>query len=160
MRNPPPNPPMKVKAPLIAAMLLGVTAISNAFTLDFTGFEGQSIGNITIPVTGYGDVVVIKAAFPASTVNGSGDVPFNAGDKFIFVFTGATPTANSVIFNTLTSGSVTVTGEGTNVREVTFATFGTINGASFDAATVVPEPATTFLGVLGSTLLVVRRRRN
>jgi hypothetical protein len=150
---------MKVKAPLIAAMLLGVTAISNAFSLDFTGFEGQSIGNITIPVAGYGDVVVIKAGYPASTVDSGGEVSFNAGDKFIFVFTAATPTAGSVIFETLTAGSVTVTGEGTNSREITFASSGTINGLTFDAAAVVPEPTSAFLGILGSTLLVVRRRR-
>ena len=70
--SPPPHPPpMKMKIPLIAALVAGLPMASSAFTLDAVGYEGSelSLNPLSIFVPGYGIVIFEAAAGSTLVVN-------------------------------------------------------------------------------------------
>ena len=158
---------MKTKLPLIAALYCGLCSVGSAFTLDFSGLNiGDSLPQ-TIIVPIYGSVTftavngapTIQTFAPGATkaISFKGDesvkftfnnnIPLNVTNQYISVgagevFTFATTVDPKEFLLTLNPA-------GSNVNAG-------LQSVIFDQ---VPEPSSALLGVLGSSLLILRRRR-
>lgn len=157
---------------IILAALTALCVHAQAFTLDFTAYNGTNITSsspLTIFVPGYGNVIfstigsqvlsinnsyapgVTIAIQPSRTllVNFAGPFAPDNIDDVSFGFNGLSgiDNLNIVSLNAttvqLTMGS---TGNGAGLRDVTF--------------TAIPEPSTALLGVMGTLSLALRRRRS
>jgi hypothetical protein len=168
---------MKTKLPLIAAIYCGLSTFSSALTLDFTSVTlGTNVPpNLVINVPGYGDVtfsqlsgtttvnnffpIPIPGTLPSLSfdagdsinVNFGGTVPINVqfglvGEDLGEFFTISRPDAHNFLV-TLSGPAMFPAEAGASVYEVSF------NNVP------VPEPSSALLGVLGASLLVIRRRR-
>lgn len=170
---------MKMKLTLIAALFCGLSSAASAFTLDFIGDEGTTLPADTLVITilGYGDVrfeardasvLSVGNDFendgPGQTTSPS--LNFDTGESATITFLGLQPI--NVQFDTvgLNTGEFFVTSPGSTANEFIIA----LNGIAFQPGTSgaglfqvgfdqVPEPSSALLGLIGSSLLVLRRRR-
>jgi hypothetical protein len=165
---------MKTKAPLVAVLLCGLTAVSNAFTLDFVGYEGSTLppNPLVIPIPGYGDVVfeavpgsslVVNNAFQNDNGSAGPTLSFNSGEAVKITFAGLQPLDVDFEYSGVSVGEFFVaTQDAMNSKAFLLTLNGTQTGAaglqsiSWNA---VPEPTSALLGVLGGAVLVLRRRR-
>ena len=156
----------KLKLPLIAALYCGLSAIGSAFTLDFSGITAGTALPQTINVAGYGSVTFISlgspltiAAFNPGSVNA---VSFNAGDSIGIAFSGPVPFD---VTNQYVGAGVgeSFTFSATGSPNLFFLTLNNTPGASAGLQSIifsqVPEPSSMVLGLITSSLLVLRRRR-
>ncbi|MCP5536086.1 MAG: PEP-CTERM sorting domain-containing protein [Akkermansiaceae bacterium] len=175
---------MKLKTLIIAAISLGATALSQAFTLDFNALVSANVvalGDtvtsgtpLTVNVAGYGDVRFEVGGTDVvevgnSYANDSGTVKtsleMDPGDTVLVTFLG--PDALNVDFDIvgLTPGEevVQITQHAIRTFEFQVNTIGNpgSDGAGIAAIswTSVPEPSSAILGMLGAGALVLRRRR-
>lgn len=172
---------MKVKTLLIAAISLGASALSQAFTIDFNALEVpfgttvDSANSLTVNVAGYGDVLfevggtdVVQVGNTYSNDAGTtivNSLEMDAGDTVLVTFLG--PDALNVDFDIvgLTPGEEVVQITQHAIRTFEFQV-GTIGNPGSDGAgiaaiswTSVPEPSSALLSMLGVGALVLRRRR-
>lgn len=162
---------MKTKACVTIGFLLGLTAITNAFSLDFSGNVGVVLapGPLTISVPGYGNVQFDAQAGVAevdtSQLEGGVPVPslvFDSGDVVRVTFLGLAPQNVTSGVLGLNSGESFLFLDSSDPA-VFFYQFSGVAGADAGLQTVswgqVPEPSSALLGVLGTAVLAFRRRR-
>jgi len=158
---------MKTKLPLIAALYCGLSAVGSAFTLDFSGLTiGDSLPK-TINVPFYGDVTFTAVsgsptiqlfdpgAVKAISFNGGetvsitflGNIPLNVTNQYVGVGAGENFVFSATADPKQYLLSLNPVGQGVNAG---------LQSVIFDQ---VPEPSSALLGVLGTSLLVLRRRR-
>ena len=170
---------MKTTIPLIAAICCGLSSIGSAFTLDFTRnvFQNTADGPIFVDVPDYGlvrfdsdDTLVVDSRFENDSDGDttSPSLNFATGDSVQITFLAADPinvtfafvgrnvgenfdlglvTSPNVFSLALNDPAANPLESGAGLFEIGFATQS------------VPEPSTSLLGLIGGTLLVLRRRR-
>ncbi len=164
---------MKTKTPLVAAILCGLTAVSSAFTLDFVGYEGQSLppNPLTISVPGYGDVqfealggstLVVNSAHQNDNLSGAPSLNFDMGEAVRVTFLGLEPIDVDFDYVGVNAGEYFLAQEDIFTPQSFILTLnGSGNGAGLYAVSwnQVPEPSTALLGVLAGGAFLLRRRR-
>ncbi len=181
--EPPPN--MKTKLTLFAALYCGLSAVGSAFTLDFRNYStgvpiptGTTVQPaLVINVPGYGNVQFDAVGTSVLVVNGdyendspgnttSPSLNFDIGEAVKVTFLGAQPV--DVVWATvgLNTGEYFITQEGSTAKEFIVTLGGSNPNAANRGAGLyevgfqqVPEPSAALLGVLGASMLVLRRKR-
>ncbi len=170
---------MKTHALIIASLSLALCGVGSAFTL---GFESVALGTtvpgtLIINVSGYGDVqfdAVGAATFvigndyenDSPTQTTSPSLNFDSGEQVKVTFLGNDPTNVTFSFVGANAGEFFVTTAGANAKEF----FIQLNGTAFEPQNngaglyqigfqQVPEPSAALLGVIGASMMVLRRRR-
>ena len=169
---------MKTKLPLIAALYCGLCTVGSAFTLDFTSVPINTTipPTLTIIVPGYGSVdfdavvgslVVDNQYASAPPVTTSPSLNFDTNDSVKITFVGAQPADIDFAWVGLSIGEqFTVTPQASpNEFIVTLANIGAgpipakNSGAGLYQINFIPEPSSSLLGVIGASMLLIRRRR-
>ncbi|MDP3851140.1 MAG: hypothetical protein Q8Q59_11595 [Luteolibacter sp.] len=159
--------------PLLIALLLGASAVSPAFTLDFVGYEGveftQSPLSIYIPgygelvfETGLGSTLVVNSAYLNDNGFGAPALDFDQNEAVKITFAGLEPLNVDFDFVGVSSGESFVVQKDLFTPQAFLVTFqGGGDGAGLYAISwnAVPEPASATLGMIGAMMLVLRRRR-
>jgi len=125
------------RIPLLAFLLGAGCAVSDAFTLDFVGYEGGALPPVpaTMTVPGYGEVLL-------RAVDDTGLVVCSAWSNDPF------------------SDRKKITFQEKDAVQVKLKESGRDPGKSAEEEpTSVPEPAAMFLGLIGGILLLICRRR-
>ena len=158
---------MKTKLPLIAALYCGLCSVGSAFTLDFSGLTVGDTLPQTIIVPLYGSVTftavngapTIQAFEPGATKA----ISFKGDESVKFTFSGNIPLNVTNQYISAGAGETFTFSTTTNPKEYLLALSPTgpnvnagLQSVIFDQ---VPEPSSALLGVLGSSLLILRRRR-
>lgn len=165
---------MKNSIALAIACLCGSMAASNAFTLDFIGYEGTTLPDspLVINIPGYGDVsfaavpgtvAQVDNAYQNDDGSAAPSLSMDQGETIAVTFLGNQPLNVNFDFVGVGTGEYFVVQEDA-LNSQTFLV--TLNGVNADGAgiygiswTQVPEPSSALLGALGTALLVLRRRR-
>lgn len=164
---------MKTKLPLIAALCCGLSGIGSAFTLDFVGLVGTTLppNPLVIPIAGYGTVTFEAGANSALVINdaflndngfGAPSLSFNANEVVRVTFDNLQPLNVDFDFVGVSAGEAFTVQDDPFTPQAFLVTLqGAGDGAgifqiSFDQ---IPEPSSSLLGVLGATMLIIRRRR-
>lgn len=165
---------MKLTTLLVASAFVALTAQSNAFSFDFSGVPAGTTlpPDLTINVAGYGDVKISPvggSVLEVDTNFTSGGSPtksleFDSNDTIEVSFLGATVFDVDYDFIDLSTGEAIAVSGAPNTFQVTLLDIPsgnpTANGAGLVEVTfMVPEPASSMLGLLGTGLLFLRRRR-
>lgn len=164
---------MKTKIPLQAVLFCGLCSAASAFTLDFVGYDGQTLppNPLTIPITGYGDVtfeagtgssLVVNSAFLNDNGFGAPALAFSQNDQVRITFQGAPVTDVDFDFVGVSNGETFVVQTdlfSSNTFLVNLQGGGDGAGIFQISFNAVPEPSASLLGALGASLLVIRRRR-
>ncbi|MFD2257763.1 PEP-CTERM sorting domain-containing protein [Luteolibacter algae] len=164
---------MKTKLPLIAALYCGLCTVSSAFTLDFNGYVGKSLptDTISILIEGYGNVtftagnkstLIVDEKFKNDNGFGAPSLSFDEGDTVNVTFEGAQPLNVDFDYVGVSDGESFTTEESQFASQTfTISLEGNGDGAGLYQISwnQVPEPSSALLGLLGSALLVIRRRR-
>jgi MYXO-CTERM domain-containing protein len=166
---------MKMKAPLVAALMLGLPAMSNAFTLDAVGYEGSelSLDPVTVFVPGYGDLVFEAASGSTLVVNsdyendngfGAPALSFDSNESVKITFKGADPMNVDFDFVGLSADETFLVEKDATTPQTYFLTLkGCGDGAGLYSiswcAQSVPEPSSAMLGLIGAGYFALRRRR-
>ena len=166
---------MKMKLPLIAALCCGLSSIGSAFTLDFNAVTlGQTVQpTLIVNVPGYGDVqfdansstsqLVVDDAYRNDNGFGAPSLSFDSGDSLKVTFLAAQPLDVDFDYVGVNPGEafLTSTTADPNVFNVSLFASGASDGAGLYQISFnqVPEPTTSLLGVIGGSLLILRRRR-
>lgn len=156
---------------LIFAALTALCVHAQAFTLDFTAYNGTNITSgspLTIFVPGYGNVVFSTFGSQVLSINNSYPtgitVAIQPSEVLVVNFAGPyAPTdiedvsfgfnnlggSDGLVLTTLNSTTIQLSmgsgGNGAGLRDVTFS--------------AIPEPSTAVLGVIGTLAMALRRRR-
>lgn len=166
---------MKMKLPLLAALVAGLPMASSAFTLDAVGYEGAelSLSPLSIFVPGYGFVIfeavpgstlVVNSAYENDNGFGGPSLSFDQNDAVKITFGGLEPLNTDFDFVGLSTGEIF------DVQEDLFTpqTFlvalrGGGDGAGLYAVSweteCIPEPTSAMLGLIGTAVFAFRRRR-
>lgn len=172
---------MKTKLSLIAAVYCGLSATGSAFTLDFVSVPTGTVipPNLTIAVAGYGDVqfsqegssnlVVDNQYASAPPATTSPSLNFDANESVKITFLGAEPTDIDFAWVGVSIGETFNVAPQASPNEfiVTLVNIGsgpspaTNSGAGLYQINFnqVPEPSSALLGLVGATMLVIRRKR-
>lgn len=166
---------MKMKTPLIAALLLGMPAISGAFTLDAVGYGGSelSLTPYSVFVPGYGELVFEAAAGSSLIVNsayqndngfGGPSLSFDDGESVKITFKGLEPLNVDFDFVGVSAGENFVVEKDLVTPQAYLLSFkGGGDGAGLYAISwnteAVPEPTSALLGLMGGAFFAFRRRR-
>jgi len=164
---------MKTTIALAIACLCGSVAASKGFTLDFVGYEGTTLppNPLVINVPGYGDVrfdaangstLQVDNAYQNDNGSAAPSLSFDQGEAIQVTFLGAQPLNVDFDFVGVSAGeSFTVQPDLFKSQSFIINLQGSGDGAGLYAIswTQVPEPTSAMLGVLGSALIVLRRRR-
>lgn len=164
---------MKTKIPLVAVLLGMTISAGSAFTLDAVGYEGgvleQNPFSVFIP--GYGELVfeaslgaslVVNSAYQNDNGFGGPSLNFDANESVRITFNGAEPLNVDFDFVGQSVGESFVIEKDLFTPQAFIVTHrGQGDGAGLYAMSwnAVPEPASATLGLIGSMLLVLRRRR-
>ncbi len=170
---------MKTKLPLIAALYCGLCSVGSAFTLDFNSVpSGTNVPpTLIISVPGYGNVQFDPVGTAALVVDNSyeNDGPgqttspslnFDSTEQVKITFLGAQPINVEFDWVGLNAGEFFTASAGSTASEFIV----TLNGTAFEQQNngaglyqigfqQVPEPSAALLGVIGASMLVLRRRR-
>jgi len=166
---------MKTKIALAVALFCGPIAVSNAFTLDFVGYEGTTLpaNPLVIFVPGYGDVrfdagngstLVVDSAYQNDNGSAAPSLSFNERDALKVTFLGAQPLNVDFDFVGVSAGeNFTVQPDLFVAQSYLINLQGSGDGAGLHAISwkqqAVPEPSSALLGLIGSAALLLRRRR-
>jgi hypothetical protein len=165
---------MKNSIAFAIACFCGSMAVSNAFTLDFIGYEGTTLPDspLVINVPGYGDVsfaaapgtiAQVDSAFQNDDGSAAPSLSMDQGEAIVVTFLGNQPLNVNFDFVGVGSGEYFIVQEDA-LNNQSFLV--SLNGVKADGAGIygiswsqVPEPSSAMLGALGTALLVIRRRR-
>lgn len=166
---------MKLKIPLLAALLAGLPMASSAFTLDAVGYEGSelSLNPLSIFVPGYGFVIfeavpgstlVINSAYENDNGFGGPSLSFDQNEAVKITFGGLEPLDVDFDFVGLSAGESFVVQKDLFAPQTFLVTLqGGGDGAGLYAvswnAECVPEPTSAMLGLIGTAVFAFRRRR-
>ena len=142
-------------------------SVASAFSFNFLGVaNGTPVPpTLTVNVPGYGDVSFTAIGASVLTVDssfGSNTLVFDSGDTVRVTF--LNQSFDDITLNTTDVG-ITEFFQASNItpNSIDFTLNGPIggNGAGIEQINfnAVPEPSSSLLGVLGASLLVLRRRR-
>ena len=158
----------------LAAMLLGLCAPAGfAFTLDAVGYEGGVLSQnpFRVFVPGYGELVfeaaagselVVDSAYQNDNGFGGPSLSFDADESVKITFEGPEPLSVDFDFVGLSAGESFQIEEDLLTPQAFIITLrGEGDGAGVYAMSwnAIPEPSSAALGLLGTTMLVLRRRR-
>lgn len=164
---------MNMKPAFVAALIGFAPVIGHAFTLDAVGYEGGVFTNspVSIFVPGYGELV-FQASIGSSLVvdsayrndNGFGGPSFNfdENEAVKITFNGPEPLNVDFDFVGQSAGESFIIEKDLFTPQAFVVTLkGQGDGAGLYAMSwnAVPEPGAAALGLVGSLLLMVRRRR-
>ncbi len=166
---------MKIKTPLVAALLIGMQAISSAFTLDAVGYEGTEISTnpLSVFVPGYGELVfeaavgsslVVNSAYQNDNGFGGPSMSFDQNEAVKITFKGAEPLNVDFDFVGVSAGENFVVQKDLFTPQAYLVTLqGGGDGAGLYAISwnteCVPEPTSALLGLVGGAVFAFRRRR-
>ena len=165
---------MKIKTPLVAALLLGMHAISSAFTLDAVGYGGSelALNPVSVFVPGYGELVFEAATGSSLPVNsayqndngfGGPSLSFDQNEAIKITFKGAQPLNVDFDFVGVSVGESFVVQKDLFTPQAFLVTLqGSGDGAGLYAISwtqTVPEPTSALLGLMGGAFFAFRRRR-
>jgi hypothetical protein len=164
---------MKMKTPLVAALLGMTLSVGSAFTLDAVGYEGGILEQnpFSVFVPGYGELVfeavpgsslVVNSAYQNDNGFGAPSLSFDQNEAIKVTFNGAEPLNVDFDFVGQSAGESFVIEKDLFTPQAFIVTHrGQGDGAGLYAMSwnAVPEPTSATLGILGSMLLVLRRRR-
>ena len=166
---------MKMKIPLVAALLVGMPAIAGAFTLDAVGYEGFDLavspGSVFVP--GYGELVfealsgssvVVNSAYENDNGFGGPSLSFDENESVKITFKGLEPLNVDFDFVGLSAGESFVIEKDLLTPQAFLLTLkGGGDGAGLYAVSwnteAVPEPTSALLGLVGGAFFAFRRRR-
>ena len=146
------------------------TAACNGFTLDFVADVGANLPpDLVINVPGYGNVQFTPLAgstLVVGTTYQTGGVPtptlqFDSGEIVQVTFLALTPSSLAFDFLDVSPGESTFVNTTADPKVFTVQLSGSGDGAGLQQITftAVPETSAATLGLLGSGLLMLRRRR-
>ncbi len=167
---------MKYKIPFLAAFAAFVPALAGAFTLDFASYNGTLVNvgaPLVVNVPGYGNVIfeaLPVASLPVSNLyvndNGFGgpSLNFDPRESVKVTFEGLQPLNVDFDFVGVSVGEqFAVAPDAVNSKAfiLTYTDTAVSNGAGLYAVSwnQVPEPASAMLGVIGTAVFALRRRR-
>jgi hypothetical protein len=164
---------MKLKSLLVAALFGATLTIGSAFTLDAVGYEGGTLENnpFSIFVPGYGELVfeavngsslVVNSAYQNDNGFGGPSLSFDENEIVKVTFNGDEPLNVDFDFVGQSAGESFVIEKDLLTPQAFLVTLrGQGDGAGLYAMSwnTVPEPSSAALGILGTALLVLRRRR-
>lgn len=163
---------MKIKYPLVAALLIGMQAVSSAFTLDIATYQGPlSSTPASINVPFYGEVsfewgagsnLVINSDYQNDNGFGGPSLNFDNGESLKVTFNGAAPLNVNFDFVGVSVGEYfAVSTDLINPQAYNITFNGAGDGAGLYAVSwnTVPEPTSAMLGLLGGAFFAFRRRR-
>jgi hypothetical protein len=154
---------MKTKSFIAAAALICLPSVASAFSLDFTGVAlGTTVPpQLVIAVPGYGNVTFDAQVGSNLAIVNYGGIPslsFEQNETVFITFDGVFVPGPGFDFEGLEVGESFLT-QSNSYNVYTATLQGTGNGAGISGISFVPEPSSALLGVLGASLLVLRRRR-
>lgn len=166
---------MKMKIPLIAALVAGMPAISCGFTLDAVGYGGSelSLNPVSILVPGYGELIFEAAVGSALVVNsayqndngfGGPSLNFDQNDAIKITFNGLEPLNVDFDFVGVSAGENFVVQKDLFTPQAFIVTMqGGGDGAGLYAVSwntqAIPEPTSALMGLIGTAVFAFRRRR-
>ncbi len=167
---------MKMKTPLIAALSGLSITIGSAFTLDPIGYEGTVIdtnpSSVFVPGYGFltfqavsGSSLVINSAYRNDNGFGGPSLNFDPNESVKITFGGSEPMNVDFDFVGQSVGESFVIEKDLFTPQTFNITFKSTSGGGAGLYAVswstqcVPEPTSAVLGLLGSAMLVIRRRR-
>lgn len=164
---------MKMKTALVAALFGLFPVLGNAFTLDAVGYEGGILANspVSILIPGYGELVfqanigsslVVDSAYRNDNGFGGPSLNFDQNEAVKITFNGPEPLNVDFDFVGQSAGESFVIEKDLFTPQAFVVTLkGEGDGAGLYAMSwnAVPEPSAAALGLVGSLLLLVRRRR-
>jgi uncharacterized protein (TIGR03382 family) len=164
---------MKIKSALVVWLLgLSIPAAS-AFTLDAVGYEGGILTDnpFSIFVPGYGELIfqaapgseiVVNSAYLNDNGFGGPSFNFDQNESLKITFAALEPINVDFDFVGLSAGEIFEIEEDLLTPQAFIITLkGDGDGAGLYAVSwqAVPEPASATLGLLGTVMLLLRRRR-
>ncbi len=164
---------MKMKTAYVCALLAAASAVGNAFTLDAVGYEGGVLNQnpFSIFVPGYGELVfeagpnsslVVNSAYENDNGFGGPSLSFDQDESVKVTFNGPEPLNVDFDFVGQSAGESFVIEKDLFTPQAFLVTLkGQGDGAGLYAMSwnAIPEPTSAALGLLGSAMLVLRRRR-
>ena len=164
---------MKTKTAFVAALLALAPAIGGAFTLDAVGYEGGVLNQnpFSVFVPGYGELVfeagpdstlVVDSAYRNDNGFGGPSLNFDQDESVKITFNGPEPLNVDFDFVGQSAGESFVIEKDLFTPQAFVVTLkGQGDGAGLYAMSwnAIPEPSSALLGLLGSLMLVLRRRR-
>lgn len=164
---------MKTKTAIACALLGLVPVVGHAFTLDAVGYEGGVLSQnpFSIFVPGYGELVfeagpnsslVVNSAYENDNGFGGPSLSFDENESVKVTFNGPEPLNVDFDFVGQSVGESFVIEKDLFTPQAFLVTLrGQGDGAGLYAMSwnAVPEPTSAGLGLLGSLMLVLRRRR-
>lgn len=164
---------MKLKSLLVAALFGANLTVGSAFTLDAVGYEGGTLENnpFSIFVPGYGELVfeavngsslVVNSAYQNDNGFGGPSLSFDENEIVKVTFNGDEPLNVDFDFVGQSAGESFVIEKDLLTPQAFLVTLrGQGDGAGLYAMSwnTVPEPSSAALGILGTAILVLRRRR-
>ncbi len=166
---------MKMKIPLIAALVAGMPVISSGFTLDAVGYAGSelSLNPVSVFVPGYGElifeaavgsVLVVNSAYQNDNGFGGPSLNFDQNEAIRITFNGLEPLNVDFDFVGVSAGESFVVQKDLFTPQAFLVTLqGGGNGAGLYAVSwntqAVPEPTSALLGLIGTAVFAFRRRR-
>lgn len=166
---------MKMKIPLIAALVAGLPMVSSGFTLDAVGYEGNeiSLNPVSVTVPGYGELtfeaangttLVVNSAYENDNGFGGPSLSFNQNEAVKITFNGLEPLNVDFDFVGLSAGESFVVQKDLFTPQAFLVTLqGSGDGAGLYAISwtteIVPEPTSAMLGLIGTAVFAFRRRR-
>ena len=166
---------MKMKFPLVAGLMIGMQAISAAFTLDAVGYGGSELTTtpVSVSVAGYGELIfeaIEGSSLPVNSAylndNGFGgpSISFDQGESIKITFVGSQPLNVNFDFVGVSAGeSFLFQKDLINSQAYNITLQGEGDGAGLYAISwnteAVPEPTSALLGLMGGAFFAFRRRR-
>lgn len=164
---------MKLKSLLVAALFGATLSVGSAFTLDAVGYEGGVLESnpFSIFVPGYGELVfeavngsslVVNSAYQNDNGFGGPSLSFDQDEVVKVTFNGDEPLNVDFDFVGQSAGESFVIEKDLFTPQAFLVTLrGQGDGAGLYAMSwnTVPEPSSAALGILGTAMLVLRRRR-
>jgi len=164
---------MKTKTTLVAALFCGLSSISSAFTLNFTGYEGIELPPdvLEIPVAGYGSVrfeavsgstLIVDSAHMNDDGTAAPSLSFQPSESVKVTFIGLKPSNVNFDYVGVAPGEYFISEADAVTPQAFIVTMkGSGEGAGLYAVSwsQIPEPSSAVLGVLAGAVCIFRRRR-
>lgn len=156
---------MKLKTPLLTALLAMIPFFGNAFTLDAAGYDGAELPQdpASIQIVGYGEVVfastedqpiMVHSGYMHDTLPPNPDLNFDPEKAVTIVLSHRGMLGVDLVFAGIPAGQ---TIDAPHSVDHDFS----VKGTAADVAKPygIPETASAVLGLLGTALLLLRRMR-